>query len=210
MATTSPDRSPHNAETSPDEPSRPDPATPEPSGVKFLIEFTPLLVFFLVYLKFGMKPATGALMVATVLSALASWRLLGHVPKMLQITTALVCGFGALTFLFDDPRFIMRKPTVVYLLFAAGLAYGLSSGRNFLGQMLGQAFKLTAPGWHKLTIRWICFFIGMAVLNELLIQAVSEDAWVKFKTFGFLTLTAVFGIAQIGLIKRYSADSSSA
>ena len=51
-------------------------AQPKPL-LKLLIELGPLLAFFLVYSRAGIYWATGVLMVATVLSLVASWTLLG-------------------------------------------------------------------------------------------------------------------------------------
>jgi intracellular septation protein len=193
----------------PARPSEPNAASRqrEHAGLRFVIDLAPLLVFFGTYMKFGIQAATAALMAATALAVIVSWWLTAHVPKALQITAALVFVFGALTLALDDPRFIMRKPTMVYLLFAAALGVGLASGRNFLATLLGQAFSLDAEGWRKLTWRWMGFFVAMAVVNEILIQVVSLEAWVKFKTFGFLGLTLAFGIAQIGLIKRHGMST---
>jgi len=78
--------------------------------------------------------------------------------------------------------------------------------------LLGSVFNLTEPGWRKLTLRWALFFIGMAVLNEIVWRNVSTDAWVSFKAFGFLPLTFIFAMAQMPLMQRYSAvdDNKSA
>lgn len=41
----------------------------------------------------------------------------------------MVLGFGALTFSFNDPRFIKMKPTIIYLIFALVLIAGQLLGR---------------------------------------------------------------------------------
>lgn len=175
----------------------------KPSLLKFVIELAPLVVFFVAYAKFGIKPATGVLMVATFASLIAARLAFGRVTTMLMVTTAIVLLFGTLTFLLDDPSFIKMKPTAVNLLFAAALGFGLVTKRPFLKSMLGQAFNLTEMGWRKLTLRWIGFFIAMAVVNELIWRTMSEQAWVNFKVFAILPITAVFMLAQVGLIKRH-------
>ncbi len=179
---------------------------PKPSGMKTVIEMVPLLLFGLAYALYGIKTATGVLMVATVASLVASYFLLGHMTPMLIVTTVLVVGFGSLTFALDDPRFIKMKPTAVNVLFAAVLGYGLLSGRLFLKKLLGEALSLTAEGWRQLTIRWIAFFLFLALLNEFVWRTQSEIAWVNFKLFGILGLTFAFMIAQVGLLKRYSIE----
>jgi intracellular septation protein len=178
--------------------------SPQPSGLKTIIEMAPLLLFGAAYALYGIKIATGVLMVSSVAALLASYVLLGHMTPMLITTTALVVGFGSLTFLFDDPRFIKMKPTAVNILFAGVLGYGLVSGRLFLKKLLGEALEMTAEGWRHLTIRWIGFFLVLAALNEVVWRTQSETAWVNFKLFGILGLTFAFMIAQVGLIKRHA------
>jgi intracellular septation protein len=183
----------------------------QPQGAKLAIDLAPLLVFFLAYLTLGIYWATGALMVATVLSLIASRRLLGHISPTLIATTALVVGFGGLTLFFSDPRFIQVKPTIVNLLFAVVLLFGLLLRRPVLQLVLGEALRLTDTGWRKLTIRWALFFLAMAALNEIVWRNFSEATWASFKVFGILPLTIVFAVLQIGLMRRHelpSAESS--
>ena len=80
---------------------------------------------------------------------------------------------------------------------------GLLTGRPLLKLLFGEAFNLTEEGWRKLTLRWMVFFVVMAVLNEIVWRNFSEAAWVNFKVFGILPLTLIFAMSQIGLIKRY-------
>lgn len=176
-------------------------------GLKFLIELGPLILFFLVYAKFGIYTATGVLMVATVISLAMSWMTQGKISVMLLVTAVIVCIFGGLTFWLNDPSFIKMKPTMVNVLFAAILGAGLYMQRPFLKLLLGEAIAMTDEGWRLLTLRWIAFFLGVAVLNEIIWRTMSEAAWVNFKVFAILPLTFVFAIAQVGLMKRHAIDT---
>jgi intracellular septation protein len=49
----------------------------------------------------------------------------------------------------------------------------------------------------------------MAILNEIIWRSVSTDAWVAFKTFGFLPLTVLFALAQTPILVRHSVDKTS-
>ena len=119
----------------------------------------------------------------------------------------LVVIFGGLTFLFDDPRFIKMKPTMINLLFAGALFVGVALGKSPLKVMLGEAFSLTEEGWRKLSYRWGFFFIALAVANEYVWRNYSETAWVNFKVFGILPLTFLFAISQIGLMRSYEVKA---
>lgn len=186
---------------------RPDHAAPkgEPAhGLKLAIDLAPLLAFFAAYMALGIYWATGILMAATVVSLVASRRLLGKISPTLIVTTALVLGFGALTFLFNDARFIKMKPTIVNLLFAAFLFAGLLLRRPVLQLLLGEALRLTDEGWRKLTLRWAFFFLVLAATNEIVWRNFSEATWASFKVFGILPLTLGFAVLQIGLMRRYA------
>lgn len=177
--------------------------------LKMGIDLAPLLVFFAVYLTLGIYWATGALMAATVVSMIASWIVLGHISATLIVTTGLVVGFGALTLFFNDPRFIKMKPTIVNLLFAGFLFGGLLLKRPVLQYILGEALRLTDVGWRKLSLRWAFFFLGMALLNEIVWRNFSEATWASFKVFGILPLTLGFAVLQLGLMRRYEAAPAS-
>lgn len=178
----------------------------EKQGMKLLIELGPLVLFFIVYAKFGIFPATAVLMVATLASLLASKILLGRITIMPIITAVIVAVFGGLTLWLNDSTFIKMKPTIVNVLFASVLIAGLVMNRPFLKLLFGEAFQLTDEGWHKLSVRWILFFLAVAVLNEIVWRNFSETAWVNFKVFGILPLTLVFAASQVPLMQRYEKN----
>jgi intracellular septation protein len=179
---------------------------PQHAGLKLIIELAPLLAFFLVLLKFGLYAATGTLMGATLVSVISSRLILGNVSTPALVSLVLVWVFGVLTFVFDDTSFIKIKPTIINLLFAAVLAGGLYAGRLFIKMLLGDALRLTDLGWRKLTVRWIAFFLFLAVANEVVWRSASDATWGAFK-FAILPMTLIFAAAQIGLIKAHSDDA---
>jgi intracellular septation protein len=184
------------------------PDMPEASPVKLAIDLGPLLLFFATYATLGIYWATAALMVATLVAIAASHLLLGRVAPMLFITAVVVWVFGGLTFALNDPKFIKIKPTVVNVAFAAALGIGLATGRPFMKQLLGEALRLTDEGWRKFTVRWIGFFLFLAVLNEIVWRNFSESTWVSFKVFGILALSAVFATFQVVLLKNHQLDAT--
>jgi intracellular septation protein len=182
------------------------PARAENPIIKLLIDLGPLIAFFATYAKAGIYWATGVLMMATVIALVASRTLTGRFAPAPMITAVLVVVFGGLTFLLEDPRFIMVKPTIINLFFAAALTFGLVTGRHLLKLIMGEAVQLTDAGWHKLTMRWIAFFLVLALANEVVWRNFSEATWVSFKAWGILPITLLFAFAQIGLIRRYAAN----
>jgi intracellular septation protein len=195
--------------TSEAKPDQPHPEAAQPF-IKLLIDFGPLVVFFVTYSvveryqpEAGIYWATGVLMVATVAALAASRLLLGHFSVPPLVTAVLVVVFGGLTIWLHDPSFVMMKPTIINLIFAGVLAFGLLTRRPLLKLVMGEALKLTDQGWQRLSVRWFVFFVAMALLNEVVWRNFSQPTWVTFKAWGILPLTFLFAIAQVGLIKRY-------
>lgn len=187
-------------------------AEPRPlsPGLRMLIDFGPLAVFFAVNsFTPGLQiqrivAATAAFMVAMVAAMLLSWWKAKHISPMLWITAALVLPFGALTIYYHDQSFIQMKPTIVYTMFAVILGYGLITGKPLLQMLLEQAYPgLSAKGWRLLTINWTGFFVAMAVLNEVMRQVLSWDQWVSFKTWAVIPLTLVFAVINIPMLLKH-------
>ena len=65
---------------------------------------------------------------------------------------------------------------------------------------------LNDEGWRKLNIRWMFFFIFLAILNELIWRTQSEEFWVNFKVWGMLPITIIFTAFQIPLINKYKLN----
>lgn len=174
-------------------------------AAKILIEMGPLLVFFITNARMGIFEATAAFMVAIILSLAASWVLERRLPIMPLVTAGFVLTFGTLTLVLADDLFIKLKPTVVNVLFATILFGGLAKKRSLLRPLLESSMKLDTEGWRKLTLRWACYFVFLAIVNEIVWRNTSTDTWVSFKVFGILPLTIAFTITQIPLIQRHEA-----
>ena len=175
--------------------------------LKLLVEVGPLAVFFLTNAKAGIYWGTGIFMVATVISLVVSRVLFGRIPVMPLVSGVCVMVFGGLTLWLQDDHFIKIKPTIVNALFAAALFAGLLAGQSLLRIVFGEVFRLTEEGWRKLTLRWACFFVCLAVLNEIVWRTVSTDTWVTFKVFAVMPLTMAFALAQIGLLRHHELPS---
>ena len=171
--------------------------------VKFALELGPLALFFISYSRLGIFAATGVLMASVLVTLAVSYAMLRRIPVMPLVTAAIVLIFGSLTLVLHDENLIKIKPTALYLLFGAALFVGLWIKKPLLKILFDGALHVTEEGWRKLTWRWAFFFIGLAILNEIVWRTQSTDLWVKFKTFGFLPLTLLFAVSQAPLIMRY-------
>lgn len=174
--------------------------------MKFLLELAPLLIFFATYKFYDLMAATIALMITTPISLVIYWFIYRRVATMPLVTAVLVLVFGGLTIYFNDSFFIKIKPTIIYVLFAAGLLGALAFKRSLMKSVLGESVKLTDAGWFKMSLHWGLFFLALAALNELVWRNFSEDAWVQFKTFGVLPLTLIFSAVELVLIRSEIID----
>lgn len=174
--------------------------------LKLLLEAGPLLVFFVANTQYGILTGTAAFVVATVIALALSWAIAKSVPTLPLVSGVFVLVFGGLTVALEDDLFIKLKPTLVNVLFAGALAFGLATGRNFLKLVFGHAFTLDDDGWRKLTIRWAVFFLVLAVLNEIVWRGFDTDTWVSFKVFGILPLTLLFSLSQLPLLMKHQQE----
>ena len=176
-------------------------------ALKLGLELGPLALFFLSFRAFDIYVATAVMMAAVVVTLAVSYWMLRRIPIMPLVTAVIVLVFGSLTWLLHDETFVKIKPTVLYVLFAGALFFGLAFNKPILQIMFDGALHLTAEGWRKLSWRWAFFFLALALLNELVWRTQSTEHWVTFKSFGFLPLTLLFALAQAPLIARYEAKT---
>lgn len=175
--------------------------------LKLALELGPLVVFFITNTQLGIFTATLAFMAATAISLAASYAINRTIPTMPLVTAVFVMIFGGLTVWLQDETFIKVKPTIVNLLFASILTFGLVTGRLFLKMVLDAAFAISDTGWLKMTRAWIGFFIFLAILNEIVWRTVSTDTWVSFKVFGVMPLTLLFSFSLVPIITKHAVET---
>ena len=155
--------------------------------MKILLDFLPLVFFFVAYKMHGIYAGTAVLMAATALQMLVVYWMDKKLSAMHKATLAMVLVFGALTLALQDERFIKWKPSVLYVSMALAMAVALwGMGRNVLQMLLGSQMALPQSIWHKLCVSWIVYCLCMAALNGYVVLFFSTDAWANFKLWGFV------------------------
>ncbi len=176
------------------------------SLLKFLTDFGPLLIFFVIYTKSdrNLGVAIPPLIISTIIAVIIMYIIEKKIPYVPLIGAFLVSFFGGLTLYFNNPIFIYLKPTIINLIFALTLIISKKFfDKNFLQIFFKSAFQLSAEGWDKLNNRWAYFFVFLAIINEIVWRTQSEYIWVNFKVWGILPLTFVFTAMQLPLINKY-------
>ncbi len=205
-----------------------DAAPPKASGAKrsglasFLVDYGPILLFFLVY-KYSSPANRGDIILevaavikgtlAFMLGAIAAFAFslirYKHVPPMLWLSTALIVGFGTMTYFLRDPLWIQIKPTVVYVLFGVALLIGVMRGKALLKILLEVAFEgLDDAGWMILSRNWGWFFLFLAVLNEGLrhyfnVAHGNFGTWITLKLWLFMPLSFAFTFLHMPMLMRH-------
>ena len=176
------------------------------SFLKFITDFGPLLIFFVVYYKSGkdLSAAIPPLIVTTVIAVAVVYFIEKKIPYVPLIGGVVISLFGGLTLYFKNPVFLYMKPTIVNVIFAFTLIVGKNFfNKNFLEFFFKSAFQLDQIGWTKLNNRWAYFFIFLAILNEIVWRTQPETTWVNFKVWGIIPLTFIFTALQLPLINKH-------
>ena len=195
--------------------------------MKLLIDFLPIVIFFLVYkwapeLISAVSPllspemvatleatkpiviATGVLIPATIIQVIYLRVTTGKVEKMHLVTLALVVILGGATLISQNAEFLMWKPTIVNWLFAAAfLGTQWFTEKSLIQRMMEQAMTLPEHVWGRLNYAWVTFFVVSGLANLYVAYTFSEEFWVEFKLFGLLGLTILFIIGQSLFLYRY-------
>lgn len=193
------------------------------SWVKLLVEFGPLMVFFISYkygkniidlltgFGFDIEPSdTNSLFVATAVFMLSmtaamlfGYFKMGHISAMQKFTFVIVMVMGGLTLYLQNEIFVKMKPSLIYGVFSTILLFGLWRGKLYLKAVMQMAFELEDDVWRKLTKAYILFFISLIVANEFIWRNFDNDTWVNFKTFGLTGALFIFIIGQSLFLVKY-------
>jgi intracellular septation protein len=169
--------------------------------MKQLLDFLPIVLFFIIYKFFldlpdGLITAVNSLLpfmaltpgnssdaiylatlvaiVATIIQVAISATILKKVEKMPLITLALLVIFGGATLLLKNPLFIQWKPTAINWLFGFGFLISQFIGSKPLVQrMMGQAITINEQKvWMKLNLSWVLFFALSGLANVIVAPAI--------------------------------------
>lgn len=167
-----------------------------------LLEWSPLIVFFVTFEARDIYWATAALMIACVLQLLIHRIRAGSFKTMHIITTGVVLALGAATLLLHDQRFIQWKLTVLLGLTSAVFLGSLGIGKQPLVRRIIEAafsdpLAVSPRAWLTINVLWAAWFAAFAILNLYVAKNFAVSLWVKFKVFGFPAATMLFMLPQV-------------
>jgi intracellular septation protein len=173
-----------------------------------LIEFFPILLFFITYKLYDIYIATGVVIVATVILVAYNWFRYRKIETMQWITLGLIVVMGGATILLHDEQFIKWKLSIIEWLF--GLAF---LGSQFIGKkpfverIMSKSLKLPPIIWRRLNLMWGCFFMAVGFINVYVMYHYNTDQWVTFKTFGVPGLMLLFIVLQMVFLYKHVQET---
>ena len=139
--------------------------------MKFLLDFGPIVLFFIVYKYYGLYAAIYAMIASTFVQIMYSRVTTGKFVTSQVLTFALLVVFGGISIVLRDPAFVMWKVSVLYVIFAAVLIGSNYIGRKtLLERMMGKELQLPRNTWVNLTWFWSLGFIIIAIINAFFVN----------------------------------------
>lgn len=195
--------------------------------MKLLIDFFPIILFFITYHQAGtiveypaianlFDPSTPetvvATMLATAVAIIASfiqvggyWLKTKAVEKMHIFSLVLITVLGGITIAFGDPAFIQWKPTVLNWVFAAAFLISQYVGKKSLvHRMMGSQLSLPEAVWKRLNLSWVGFFFisGLANIYVAFYYAIELDEKTRMDTWVNFKLFGLLGLTFIFVIAQ--------
>jgi intracellular septation protein len=172
--------------------------------MKQLLEFFPIILFFIAYKLYDIYVATAVVIVATIIQVAVTWFKYRKVETMQWITLGLIVVMGGATLYLQDEQFIKWKLSIIEWLFGIAFIGSQFVGKKpFIERMLSANLELPANIWKRLNFMWGLFFISVGFINLYVMYNYNTDDWVTFKTFGVPGLMIVFVLLQIVFLYKH-------
>jgi len=176
--------------------------------MKPILEFFPIILFFVAYKLYDIYVATAVVIVATFIQIATYWLMYRKVETMQWITLGLILVMGGATLYLQDENFIKWKLSIIEWLFGgAFMASQYIGSKTFIERMMGANLELPSKIWKRLNLSWASFFITVGFLNLYVMYNFSTDEWVNFKTFGVPGLMVIFIVIQMIFLYKYVSES---
>ncbi len=198
------------------------PSPPRPPNARpgqWLVDLGPVLLFVLSFVLLGRVPAyrenaiyiaTGVFVAAVIAAMIYSQLTRGSIPPVLLVTGLIVTAFGGLTIALKNDTFIKVKNTIENGFFAVAIAGSLLMGQNALRLVFGHAFNMSDRAWTIYAWRWAGLFATLAVVNEIMRNAMTTSGWVTWHFWVLFGLTIVFVLANLPFIMKHHVEEEPA
>ncbi len=174
-----------------------------------LLDFIPLILFFVSYKLQGKFFAIAVLLLATWAQMLLSYFLQGRQLEPIQkFTLVAVSLFASISLIFRNEKILQWWPTVLEIVLSLVLILGIYVWqKNPLKMLLGSKLPLPDPVWLRLAQMWVVFCLLMAGLNAYIVLEQSYDQWMSFKLWSRLIWLGFALIQGVYIAKNLPKDA---
>ncbi len=168
--------------------------------MKLLVDFFPVVLFFVAFKVKGIFFATLVAIIASVLQIGYMLALKKKVEPMMWLSLGVIVVFGGATLLLHNESFIKWKPSILYWTMGLAMLAGQLIFKKFaIEALLGKQMVLPRQMWKTVNLSWSLFFIALGGINVFVAYSFSMDVWVNFKLFGIMGFIVLFALVQ-GLV----------
>lgn len=182
--------------------------------MKFLLDFFPVLGFFVAFKAYDIYVATVLLMVLVMGQMLVTWLMYKKLEQLHVISMLLAISAGAFTLFFQNPDFLIWKVSVICWLLSGAIWIRLLILKKVtLGpifqKVMGGLNTVPDPLWRTMDHVWALYYTAVSILNFHIAETMSLDTWVTFKVWGLLIgQMTLFALSLIPLIPYFRKVSS--
>lgn len=198
--------------------------------MKSLLDFLPLIIFYVLYKNtdkadanhpllaiFGISGGVdnNHILVGTLGLVLATALIYGYLfinqkfrlEKQQWFVLVMTVVFGGLTLALSDDYYIRLKAVLINLAFAIGLAISPLFNKNrqpIIKKLFAPILDLTAQGWIKLNLAWAGLFTLMATLHALFAFVFMDgEYWGEFTAFGDIIVMMSFMAGMFVILRKH-------
>jgi len=171
--------------------------------MKTVLDFLPIVAFFIADHFAGLYVATAVLLVTTLVQVLVQYWRDGKVHPLLIVGSGIVLVMGTLTLWLHDERFLLYKPSVVYAGLGLSFWYFSFDGRQSILSRMLAAQMIVHEYRCESANRWlIAVFMALSALNAghvMLYGSLGFAKWLlTLKILSVVAMTAVIVILAKG------------
>lgn len=197
--------------------------------MKPLLDYIPLIVFFILYKTTeptdinhpllqlirvqGVEnnhilAATAGLLITTLIvyAGLFIYQKF-RLEKMQWFVVVMTIVFGGITLALSDDYFIRMKAVIINIGFGTAFLlspFFLKNKEPLAQKMLGQILRLSTKGWQRLNLAWVAMFYGMAALHAFFAFVFMEGKyWGEFTAFGDIAVMISFMVIMFIVLRKY-------
>ena len=134
--------------------------------MKFLLDFGPIVIFFIAYKAYDLNVAIIAMIASTLAQIMYTRLSTGKFVTSQVLTFVLLIVFGGISLFTGDVKYLMWKVSITYVIFAiVMIGSNWIGSKTLLERMMGKELDLPRAIWTRLTWFWGFGFVGIAVVN---------------------------------------------